>query len=359
MSLTGYVNDCHFCPVNRSTDYRYQQLALQFNHIFNPTDNHSLSWGVDSRTDLIDGTNADPYVMHEEFVSTAIIGAYVQDEWRFAPRWTLNLGARIDYDCYGGFQPSARAALSYELTDGSFLYGAVSRAFQMPPAGLRFTHFQLLNGLAQTDGRPDTKAETLLAYEVGYRRTFFDQLETTLTTYWHDLDELTGLRPRLGPPGLIAFEYDNHASAASYGVEADARYAVTRRFMLQAHYTYEQLAWSGRASYSNKDVITPPKHKFMVGARYDVLEDLHLSSHLYYVDTVTAPDSRLPLLTRQIDPYFRLDLRAEYEFWKKRASIAIGVRNLLDRAHQEGETVFLTNAEVPRMVYAEMRVTFK
>ena len=59
---------------------------------------------------------------------------------------------------------------------------------------------------------------------------------------------------------------------------------------------------------------------------------------------------------RNVDPYVRLDLRAEYEFWKKRASVAVGVRNLLDSSHFEGGTRFLNNAEVPRMLYAEMRV---
>jgi iron complex outermembrane recepter protein len=359
VSLTGYVNDFWFCPVDKSTDYRYEQLALQFNQTFKPADDHTLSWGIDSRTDIVDGTNSDPYIMYRDFVSTAIIGAYVQDEWRFAPRWSLNLGSRIDYEFYGGFQPSARASLSYEVADNSFLYGAVSRAFQMSPVGLRFLHFPLMNGLAQGDGRESVDPETLIAYELGYRGTFFDRLNTTLTLYWHDYDDLTTLSPRLGPPGLVAFDYNNRAAAATYGVEADVRYAVTRSLMLQGNYTYEQLNWGSRYPYTDKDLMTPPKHKFMLGARYDPLEDLHLSSYLYYVDAVEAPDSRLPLITRHIDRYFRLDLRAEYEFWKKKASVAVGVRNLLDPSHYEGGSVFMTDAEVPRMVYAEMRMTFK
>jgi len=60
-----------------------------------------------------------------------------------------------------------------------------------------------------------------------------------------------------------------------------------------------------------------------------------------------------------IDGYCRLDLRAEYEFWKKRAAFAVGVSNLIDPQHYEGTTGFMNNAEVPRMVYAEFRVNFK
>jgi hypothetical protein len=105
-----------------------------------------------------------------------------------------------------------------------------------------------------------------------------------------------------------------------------------------------------------KDAMSPPQNKFMVGARYDPIANLHLSSHLYFVDAVQAPNPSFPFLARDIDQYFRLDLQAEYEFWNKRASIAVGVRNLLDDNHPEGTSLFINNAEVPRMIYAELRV---
>ncbi len=40
-------------------------------------------------------------------------------------------------------------------------------------------------------------------------------------------------------------------------------------------------------------------------------------------------------------------------------SIAVGVRNLLDSGHYEGGTLFLNDAEVPRMIFAEFRLTLK
>ena len=60
-----------------------------------------------------------------------------------------------------------------------------------------------------------------------------------------------------------------------------------------------------------------------------------------------------------MDSYFRLDLRAEYEFLDDQASIALGVRNLLDSNHYEGGTMFLNDAEVPRMIFAEFRLRIK
>lgn len=236
--LTGYVNDFFTATGQPSIEYRYQQLALLFSHTFEPDQRHTLSWGVDTRVDLVDGTNADPFVFSRGFVGTAIVGGYLQDEWRFADRWTLNLGARLDYENYGGFQPSARASLSYALRENAVLYGAVSRAFHMPPAAFRFTAFPQAFGLARMSTNRDLKAETLIAYEMGYRARHFDRLETNLNLFWNEYFDLYTLSPRLGPPALIRVDIDNRASATMYGVELDAKYVVTESLKLLGNYTY-------------------------------------------------------------------------------------------------------------------------
>ncbi len=357
--LTGYVNDFQISPGIRAIDYRYQQLALQFGHTFAPADKHTLSWGIDSRADLLDTSNSDPFMLTESFVSTAIVGLYLQDQWRFAPKWTLDLGARIDYEFYGGFQPSARAALSYALTDDSAIYCAVSRAFQMPPAAQRHLNIPLLNGLARVRADRDMRAMTMVAYEFGYRGRLFDRIDTTFNFYWHEHDRFTPLIPGLGPPGLMTFTTDDRASASLYGVELDARYQVNKQFMLLGNYTVQWLDWQSSRPLHETDAFSPPKHKAMLGARYSPTDDLHLSSHLYYVDFLKAPNPANPFVPRRIDPYLRLDLRAEYELWNDQASIAVGVRNLLDTNHFEGTTMFLNDAEVPRMVFAEFRLTLE
>ncbi len=357
--LTGFVNDFQASPGVPAIDYRYQQLALQLGHTFRPTPNHTLTWGIDARTDLVDASGADPFMLTEDFLSTAIFGLYVQDEWRFAPRWALTAGARIDYEFYGGFQPSARVSLSHELADKSFVYGAVSRAFQAPSVGARFLDTPMLNGLARVTGRGDVPEASVLAYEQGWRKKFLDRLDIGANLFWNDYRRLPALVPKPGPPALFGFDYDSAASSQMYGAEFDAKYAVLRNLTLLGHYTFQQFDWDSSVRPMQKDIMTPPKHKFMLGTRYDPLDDLHLSAHLYYVDAVQAPNPANPFVPCPVPHYFRLDLRAEYEFWNKRASVAVGVRNLLDPSHREGGTMFLSDAEVPRMVYAEMRVTFK
>jgi iron complex outermembrane receptor protein len=357
--LTAYVNDFHASPGVPTIDYRYQQLALQLSHSFELAETHNITWGIDNRVDLLDATNSDPFLLSKSFVASSITGLYLQDEWRFAPKWALTVGGRIDYESYGGFQPSARASLSYELNENAVLYAAVSRAFQMAPAALRFLDMPLLNGIARVTGERDVNAQTLIAYELGYRGWLFEKLQAGVNLFWMQYDDVTGLSTTLGPPTLLHTEFTNYGRASLYGAEVDLQYKATDKLTLLGNYTYQQLNWNASTGFVESDLISPPKHKFMLGARYDLTDDFRTSAHLYYVDATKSPDPSNPFFPRHNDPYFRLDLRAEHDLWDDRSVLAVGVRNLLDKSHSEGSSQFINNAETERMIYAEFSISFK
>ena len=76
----------------------------------------------------------------------------------------------------------------------------------------------------------------------------------------------------------------------------------------------------------------------------------------HFVDETSGQDPNLQFLPRHIPSYFRLDLQAEYELWDDRAAITVGVRNLLDSSHPGASSGSTDTGQVPRMVYAELRV---
>jgi len=359
LRVTGYVNDSYGSPGIKQIDYRYQQIALQIAYTRKVSDTQTVTWGVDGRADLLDATNADPHMLSRGSLSTGIVGLYAEGDWALDDRWSVNLGARVDYEFYGGVQPSARASLSRGFSDGSVVYGSVSRAFQMPPVGLRFLDIPMLNGLSVATGRRGLSAEVLWAYELGYRGKLWDRVAVSANLFWHEQDDVTTLSPQLGPPGLINFHIDNRGSSSLYGFELEAAYKVADNLTFLANYTFQHLDWRSDVAFTDKDAMTPPEHKAMVGVRYSANEDLHLAGHLYYVDEVKAPRADFPFVSRSIDDYFRLDLSAQCEFWDDSASISFGVRNLLDNYHPEGGTAFMSFAEVPRMAYVEFRYHIK
>ena len=360
LDTTFYVNDFTATPGLKAVDYRYQQYALQLGLRFKPAPEHSFTMGLDMRGDALDATQADPFMTSRRYLTSGTFGIYVEDEWRFAPKWLLNVGARLDYDTYGGFQPSGRAALSYHFNDDTSLYGSVARAFQTAPVGLRHLDMPLLDGLARATANQELDAQTLIAYEFGYRGRFLDKaLDLQSNLFWNQYSDLTTLSPRLGPPGLLNNYEDNRASAGLYGAEFEAKYKINKEWTLLANYTYQQLGWHSDARIQDKDMMTPPTHKFMLAPRWSPRDDLHFAAQAWWVDGVDAPNPWNPFATRNIPPYWRLDLRAEYDFWKNRAQLAVGVRNLLDDHHPEGATLFLNDVEVPRMIYAELQIHYK
>ena len=53
---------------------------------------------------------------------------------------------------------------------------------------------------------------------------------------------------------------------------------------------------------SGNDLMTPPKHKVVLGVHYNRTEDIRLSSHLYYVDAVKASNPGNLFTRRCVDP---------------------------------------------------------
>lgn len=355
--FTGYINDFYLSSGLRWSEYRYQQLALQFSEAYSPTQKQTVTWGIDTRWDLTSAANADPFMLSQDVVRSGIVGLYLQNEWKYESPWSFNLGGRVDYDFHGGFEPSGRASLAYAFNDTSLVYGAISHAFHMPSGARRFLKLPLAGPLIQVTTDRSIKPETLNAYEIGYRGEMFERFHVDANIYWHHYRNLIETDPRLGPPGLLQLQGNNASSLNMYGLELDIRYNITKSLTLLGNYTYQRPC--KLSALLNTGSISPPEHKIMIGARYRPTENLNLSSHLYYVDATQAPNGNFPSTTQDIDSYLRLDVLAEYEFSKKNGSFVVGVRNLLDKSHPEGGASGLDNAEVPRMVFAEIRLEIK
>ena len=356
LDMTAYVNDFRFSSGVPMIDYRYQQVAMHVGHTFAPARAHSLTWGIDTRLDFVDTHQADPYMLTRPRVRSGMVGVYLQDRWALAPHWWLDMAGRVDYDRYGGIEPSARLALSHELSDDVLVYGAVSRAFQRIPGALQFVRIPYLGGLVNITSTDNDTPQKVIAYELGSRARLSDRAQVSAVLFWHEYDDLTTLSMELGPPGLLRIHNESRAKASTYGLEIDAECELSERVSLHANYTFERMDWRSHVDFRDEDYMTMPEHKCMIGAVCSPTDDWHLSAHAYYVGEVLAPDYVNPIAVYNIDDYVRVDVRSEHEFKDDSVALAIGVRNLLDAHHYEGMTSFADATQVPRIVYAELRV---
>jgi outer membrane receptor for ferrienterochelin and colicins len=136
---------------------------------------------------------------------------FAQDEWNFAPRWTVSGGVRFDYSRYRHDFVSPRAALIYQPSSRSsykLLYG---KAFRNPTA------FELFyNDLeAQTIGNSEAQSEAASTVEFVVERKLAARLNGLVSVYRYGIDGL--LVGNYTADGLL--QYSNADAVRASGVE--------------------------------------------------------------------------------------------------------------------------------------------
>lgn len=359
LTLTTYVNDSHVVWGVRAFDMRYQQVALQLTHTFKPNDDHTITWGIDTRYDYTDGSGGEPRFVNRNYVSSGMVGIYLQDQWWLDDHWLLNAGARIDYGTHSGFEPSARVGVGYHWSNDHSVFVAASRAVHVPAAAYNYGDLSLLGGLGVLRSNSLLDSQPVMAYEIGYNGTLLDErLSLSASWFWHEYRRIFPLNVRLFDPAPYSQVVDNTASVSMYGAELEADFELSEDWRILGHYTYQQMDWhSDDSTPRHGDIDSAPRHQFMVGLQHHLTDDLHLSAHWYFVDDLDVPNPHNPFSSKSIRELHRLDLTAEYEFWEDRAAITVGVKNLLDNHHSEAGSITVNDTEVPRMIFGEIRLS--
>src|SRR5207253_9053966 len=95
-------------------------------------------------------------------------------------------------------------------------------------------------------GDSDAKSEKLIAYEMGYRHRFFDDLTLDIAPFYNDYSRLLFV-----PPTTIG-RFTNAGSGESYGVEVSSMWRPFDRWALEGSYTYVKLEIHGDILHSDE-----------------------------------------------------------------------------------------------------------
>ena len=108
----------------------------------------------------------------------ALYSGFLQDEIRLARDVYFTIGSKLEHNDYTGYEAEPSGRLQWNLDATQLLWAAVSRAVRTPsrydhdlvvPSGLVDAPPPFQFPSAYLQGNPDFKAETLIAYEAGYR----------------------------------------------------------------------------------------------------------------------------------------------------------------------------------------------
>ncbi|GBC60222.1 TonB-dependent receptor [Desulfonema ishimotonii] len=335
---------------------RVHTTDLDVQHRFTPFERHEIIWGANWRfiSDHFSETfeiSTDPSDSDQHFYS-----AFVQDRIQLLPdRLNLTLGAKFEHNDDTGteIQPSAR--LLWRPRPGHELWGAVSRAARVPS---RLENDGVTRSLMASDerdtilrymGNSALEAETLIAYEVGYRFQPTNTLWFSVAGFYHDYDDLITLEYRgtadENGNEVLLLEYGNSLDGESYGLELSAFWQVARTWQLQGAYTFLETRMQERVGEVDSDtekLLFPesnPRNQVSLRSAWNMTRRLDLDLWFRYVDRLSEND---------VDEYVTLDARLA---WTPIPSLELSVvgQNLLEPKHAEFSTL-----EIERSVYFKL-----
>ncbi len=343
---------------------------LDFQHHFALGERQEIVWGLGYRLsidELRDGvtTSFDDRRRHDQLFS-----AFLQDDISLVPeRLRLTLGSKFEHNDYTGLEVQPNARLLWNPAPGHSAWASVSRAVRTPSraendAAIRLltvppSLFVPLPTALNVQGDSDYDAESLIAYELGYRVGMGEKAALDLALFYNDYKDLRfgpTVTPTLAfipsPHLVLPLVIDNDLDGETYGAEVALDWRPLDWWQLRGAYTYLE------EDFDLPDAIPTevigfvrgfdPRHQVSVRSGMD-WRQFEFDLWWRWVDALRGAG---------VDDYQSLDVRLG---WRPAPAWELSLvgQNLLEESHLEFVPEFGTLAtEVERGVYGKVAWRF-
>ncbi len=342
-----------------------QVFNLEAQHRFHPTPDQDVVWGGSWRHYRSQADNRDHFKLLPADFNEDLLSVFVQDEITLNEAWHLTLGSKFEYAESTGWQSQPSARLLWTISDKRSLWAAVSRAARIPDWGLeriafkgyypeKYSPLPIYIQLQQPPQALDS--EKLMAYELGWREVFNDQLFIDINFFAHEYTDVFNLDNQ-----SVSFEDDGLAFLAQYandlewdshGAELAVSWQPKTELQFQAAYHYIH------RNMPDGTALTEPEHYFSLRGQWQFAPAWQLNTWLRHNSRV--PNGDLTLGETAIDEYAELDVGLTWQV-DQNVELSFVGRNLLHQQHDEHRWTVLTQLYLPsaRSFYAQMRWTFE
>jgi iron complex outermembrane receptor protein len=276
-------------------------------------------------------------------------GTFLQDEIALVPeQLRLNLGTKLEYDGFTGWNPLPSARLAWTPSSRATLWTAVSRAVRIPSRAENDL-ITTVPGLFVSEPNGDLRPEIMVAYEAGTRVRTSERTSVDVAGFYQDYDGLIGSATvSAGPPALQRLE--NLGTGKVYGVEVSGEWQVLSRWRLRAGGTAQHLEVRTLDGHTADPALLrvpglSPSHQAWIRSSLDLPHDVECDVAWRHVGALDS---------NGIPAYASIDARLA---WRPRRNLELSItgQNLLEAEHQEFRFL-ATRWAVPRTVYG--RVTW-
>ena len=367
----------YYDTMHRSEDILNEDrhnIDAQFQHRFGLGFGHDIIWGIRLRQSYDDYAGSKVTFMDPVSESQLLYSAFIQDEISLLEdKIKLTIGSKFEHNDYTGLEVQPSTRILWAPNEHHRLWAAVSRATRIPSRvetnAVVYISAQEYNGMPtyiRFLNNEDQTAETLWAWEAGYRFIPQSNLSIDLALFLNDYKDLRIYSPQ-GDPYYDAsgncliqeIALSNMSNAKSWGAEISVDLATGKKVKWTLAYSLTYHDYDNDEDYEIDFGFT--RHQASLRGRFDLTDTLTLDAWFRYVGKTNATyafTSSLDSVTYEIDAYTTLDLRLG---WRVRPDLDFFLtgQNLLESSHLEFvQEAFSYNVEVPRSAYAGLTYKF-
>lgn len=304
---------------------------------------HELAWGLNIRRTSNTNRQKVVFAVDPPRANDALYSGFVQDRIAIGEAASLTLGTKLEHNDFSGFEVQPGARFAWQLPHGQTLWAAVSRAVRVPTRLERDVLIEVTppgsDPAYYLFGNDDFESESLLAWELGYRRQVSSRLAFDVAAFLNEYQDLASLE--LGDPlvepgsGRTIFPVLNRnlGDGRAAGAELLVNFAPLEGWQLTATYSFFDLEIEPNGADLNRGEYfdgATPRHQFGLRSSLDA-GSLRLDGFLRRVGAIR----REPQIVdgTGLPGYTELDLRAAW-LWR-RFEFALVLRNLLHEHHVE------------------------
>jgi iron complex outermembrane receptor protein len=252
-----------------------------------------------------------------------LFSAFLQDEIQLVPdRLRLTLGLRCEHNDSTGFEFQPNTRLLWTINKQQSVWAAASRAVRTPTR--LEEDLQIVTPGVSFVGNRDFGAESVIAYELGYRIQPAHWLALDIATFYNNYDDLRSIEFT-----GTSFTSGNKLNAQTYGVEVGATMKAAEWWTIRVAYTHLNVQLQTDPGSTDTMSVAAsgndPQNQVYLRSSMNITRNVDLDCAVRYVGELSS---------QHVPGYVAADVRLA---WRPNEHLELAVvgQNLLDSRHPE------------------------